>query len=140
MSDATTQTEVTTTTPAKPKVKAPPKSKYGTGRLKSEKKAAKKAAAKPAAKAKAAPKTAKAAAKPAKAKSEASPRTRSDLPADSVIKWAGGENPAREGTGRHARWEILRKAAGKTVGQFLAAGGNGQTLRNAIKDGSASIK
>lgn len=44
-----------------------------------------------------------------------------------------GKNPKREGSDAFARWELLKKYDGKTVAEFLAAGGNPTTLRNAVK-------
>jgi hypothetical protein len=117
----TTNTE--TTAPAK-------KSRY-TGKRKSEKVAAKKVAKAAASKKVTAPKAK--AAKPA-----AAPRVRGDLPPEKTIAWKG-ENPAREGSDRHARWRLLEKSDGKTVEKFLAAGGNSQTLRNAIKSGNVKL-
>jgi hypothetical protein len=49
------------------------------------------------------------------------------------ILWGGEPNPARAGSGRHLRVDMLIKFNRKTVADYLAAGGNPQTLRNCIK-------
>jgi outer membrane biosynthesis protein TonB len=107
------------TATAKPKVKPKPKPKF-TGKRKVKKVAPKKAAA------------------PKAAAKSAAPRA--DLPPTAVIKWIGGENPGREGSGRHERVAKLIKFSGKTVEAYLKAGGPAATLRNSIRLGIAALK
>jgi hypothetical protein len=105
------------------------KSKKGQGKM------AKTATAPRAAK-KAAPAPKKTAAAPKKA-AKAAPAAESGevrslkFSSDSKITWVGdkdGKNPFREGSGRHARTELLRKHNGKTVKTFLGNGGLTKTL------------
>jgi hypothetical protein len=35
---------------------------------------------------------------------------------ESVFTWVGSENPSREGTKRHERYEIMRQMSGSTLG------------------------
>jgi hypothetical protein len=56
-----------------------------------------------------------------------------------VIRWLGDGNPKKAGTGAHARWDVLIRHGGKTVGEFLAAGGNPVTLQNAILQKRAEL-
>jgi hypothetical protein len=58
------------------------------------------------------PKQAAAAAKPPVGKSKIAP--------DATVIWAGKENPFREGSGAHARTEIVRKASGQQVSAVQA--------------------
>ena len=55
------------------------------------------------------------------------------------IKFSG-DNPKKPGSSAHARWELLIKHSGKTVGDFLAAGGNPVTLKNALDRKSAALE
>jgi hypothetical protein len=66
--------------------------------------------------------------------------SRAELPPIAVIKWIGGENPAREGSGRHERVARLIKFSGKTVEAYLKAGGASATLRNSIRLGLVLLK
>jgi pyruvate/2-oxoglutarate dehydrogenase complex dihydrolipoamide acyltransferase (E2) component len=101
----------------KPAAKKATKPKY-TGKRKAPKPAPKKKAAAP-----------KPAAKPA------------GKPAadDAVIAWQGKDNPFRPGSGRHERTERLRKHSGKTVAQFLAAGGKRGTIAKCKSMGLVKI-
>ena len=54
-----------------------------------------------------------------------------EFPPTAVIRFRG-ENPKREGTDAHARWEKLRQHNGMTVDKYIASGGNPTTLKNAI--------
>jgi hypothetical protein len=90
---------------------------------------AKKAVAKKAAK-KPAKKAAKKVAKKVSADGVAK-APRSKFGADQVVTWIAKENPCREGSARHDRYEKLRKASGKTVEKVLAAGVPSATLINA---------
>jgi hypothetical protein len=69
----------------------------------------------------------------AKKANETGGRTRTKLPPDAKIVWIGKENPAREGSGRHARIELVRRGHGQTVKTFLAKGGRGATLANCVR-------
>jgi len=51
-----------------------------------------------------------------------------------------GENPKKEGTAPHKRWELLVQHHEKTVAEFLEAGGNPVTLKNAIASGYATLR
>jgi hypothetical protein len=48
------------------------------------------------------------------------------------ITWIGGENPARDGTERHVRFQRVIKHSGKTVEAFLKAGGIDGTLQRCV--------
>jgi hypothetical protein len=101
----------------------------------------KRAAAPKKAKAKkaAAPKKAKAAKKVKAAKAaKTAGRPRATVDENQKILEVS-ENPKREGTGAHERFEALRKAKGKTIKTFLANGGNLTTLKNAVKAKKAKI-
>lgn len=83
----------------------------------------------------------KKAAKPAKktakkAKAKAAPKVHRDDA--KKLSWVhkGEGNGVREGTDRHARREMLRKAAvaGKTVGEFVKGGGKRSSLSAAITE------
>jgi hypothetical protein len=119
-------------TKAAPAESDPPKAEGVTGVAK---KAVAKKAAKPAKKA--AKKVAK---KAAKAEGEAR-APRSKFPSDAVVTWTAKDgNPCREGTARWDRYELLRKASGKTVEKVLAAGVPSATLINASAAKVISIK
>lgn len=62
------------------------------------------------------------------------------LDRDAVIKVTVDKNPRKPGTGAHARFALLMEHGGKTVGTFLDAKGNPETLENAIKDGRVSLE
>jgi hypothetical protein len=57
--------------------------------------------------------------------------------ADAKLVRLRDDNPKTPGSAAHKRWETLFAACaeGKTVAAFEAAGGNGETLRNAIAKG-----
>jgi hypothetical protein len=131
--DTTMPPEATQTAPeaAAPETKKKPvatKKPRFTGKRKAKSAAPRKAASKP--KAKAAP------------KKSAAPRA--DLPPTAKIVWIGvgaaKDNPARERTARHKRVQKLMAAHGKTVAEFLKAGGVAATLRNSIRLGIAALK
>jgi hypothetical protein len=65
---------------------------------------------------------------------------RPDFPEAAIIRWVGGANPKKAGSAPHERWELLIAHSGRSVGQFVAAGGNTQTLANAIKGGYAQLQ
>jgi hypothetical protein len=67
--------------------------------------------------------------------SAAAPKgSRKAAPAQGTIKALTPRNPRKPGTGKHARMALLLKHNGKTVKEFGEAGGNMQTLKNAIKE------
>lgn len=51
-----------------------------------------------------------------------------------------GDNPKKAGTAPHKRWELLRTHSDKTVAEFLEAGGNPTTLKNAVAGGYVILK
>ena len=59
---------------------------------------------------------------------------RSSFPSNSFIKMLVNHNPRKVGSGKHKRMSVLMAHNGKTVGEFLAAGGNAETLKNAVKE------
>lgn len=64
----------------------------------------------------------------------------SHLDDDSVIEMLAKENPRKPGSGAHARFDVLMRHGGKTVGEYKAAGGNTETLENAITAGRAKLR
>jgi hypothetical protein len=77
------------------------------------------------------------------ARAQPKPRT-ADLAAAAEGRLArlAGDNPKRPGSGAHARWEALFAAcaAGSTVQAFAAAGGNLDTLANAVAKGYVKVE
>jgi hypothetical protein len=68
-------------------------------------------------------------------------RQRAGLPAgNGTITLRVPRNPRKPGSGQHARFALLLAHNGKTVTEFLAAGGNPQTLKNAISQNLAEVK
>lgn len=63
---------------------------------------------------------------------------RSEFDPVARIKWSG-KNPKHEGSSAYERWELVRTSSGKTVMEFLAAGGNPTSLRNAIAKGRVEL-
>lgn len=63
------------------------------------------------------------------------------LPPDSVMSRARDGNPKKEGSSAHKRWSLMftHCERGSTVSEFLAAGGNAETLRNAVLKGYARL-
>jgi hypothetical protein len=57
-----------------------------------------------------------------------------------TIKMLVKTNIKKPGSGQATRFGVLLRHDGKTVKEFLAAGGNPETLKNAIKDGNAEIE
>jgi hypothetical protein len=58
---------------------------------------------------------------------------------DAVITVVAAENPRREGTAPHDRFKVVMKHNGKTVGQFLKAGGETRALRRAVSEKLAKV-
>jgi hypothetical protein len=56
-----------------------------------------------------------------------------------IITMLTNENPRKPGTGAYTRFEQLRSFAGKTVRDYKAAGGNMETLDNAIAAKRAQV-
>lgn len=104
---------------------------------KTPKKAAKKAA-KTAPK-KSAKKAAKAA--PKKAAKKSADGAGSRKAPEGKIQWIfeGEGNGVREGTGRHERRELLRRANGKTVKTYLENGGSIATLNRAVSEKAVKV-
>lgn len=78
--------------------------------------------------------------KVARQQSKKSKEAAAVLSETAVIKILTEGNPRKPGTGAHARFEKLREFNGKTVGAYAAAGGNLETLTNAIKDKRAAAE
>jgi hypothetical protein len=53
--------------------------------------------------------------------------------AGAVIKLLTSRNPTKPGTAKHKRWSILFAHNGKTWEEYRDAGGNPDTLKNALK-------
>jgi len=51
-----------------------------------------------------------------------------------------GKNPKKAGSAAYGRWALLKQHHGKTVDEFIEAGGNHLTLRNAIRSGYADLR
>jgi len=62
-----------------------------------------------------------------------------DVPSG-TIRVANGTNPKKAGSGAAKRWDLLFSHDGKTVAEFLAAGGNPETLANAMTKGNVEVK
>lgn len=60
--------------------------------------------------------------------------------AKGVIMALVPRNPRKPGTGKFERMALLLKHNGKTVDDFAKAGGNLETLRNAIKEQIVEVK
>lgn len=57
-----------------------------------------------------------------------------------TIRVANGTNPKKPGSGAAKRWDLLFSHDGKTVDEFVAAGGNPETLANAMAKGNVEVK
>jgi len=70
-------------------------------------------------------------------------KVRGEKPFDDEARMARAKpgNPKAPGTSSHARWErcLQHCDRGATVAQFLEAGGNYTTLKNAVKKGYAKV-
>jgi hypothetical protein len=56
-----------------------------------------------------------------------------------TIKVLNGANPKKPGSGAAKRWDLLFSHDGKTVAEFAAAGGNLETLANAMTKGNVEV-
>lgn len=65
-----------------------------------------------------------------------------ELPMDSKIVRERDGNPKKEGTDPWKRWAFMFSYAdnGKTVGEYVTAGGNPTTLKNGVKMGWVKVK
>lgn len=65
-----------------------------------------------------------------------------ELPMESKITRERDGNPKKEGTDPWKRWAFMFSYAdnGKTVGEFVTAGGNPTTLKNGVKMGWVKVK
>jgi hypothetical protein len=77
----------------------------------------------------------------ASAKTSTPRPARSDVDPAAVMSRTRDGNPKKAGSGAYARWTLMFTHCdrGSTVGEFLAAGGNPETLRNAIIKGFAAV-
>lgn len=91
---------------------------------------------------------AKAPPKAAPADSEsADARRRGPKPGAGDWPWSAGAritlltkvNPCKRGTAKHDRWSIVFEHDGKTWEEYREAGGNPETLRNAVKTSVATV-
>ena len=57
-----------------------------------------------------------------------------------TIHVVNGTNPKKAGSGAAKRWDLLFSHDGKTVDQFITAGGNPETLANAMAKGNVEVK
>jgi hypothetical protein len=67
-------------------------------------------------------------------------RKRGSINEGGVIKMLVKHNPRKAGTPKHVRMGILMQHNGKTVKEFLKAGGNPLTLKNAIKENLVEVE
>lgn len=77
---------------------------------------------------------------PAPAKGERAGKKGASIPDDGTIRMLTKDNPRKPGSGAHARFEVLRKFDGKKVAAYRAAGGNMETLDNAVAAGRAKVE
>jgi hypothetical protein len=89
--------------------------------------------------AKNAKKTARKTASKKSAKNARSPATKFAETAKIKANFTAKEIPAREGTGRFERLQLVLKHNGKTVGSFVEHGGLQATLGRAVKDGWVKV-
>lgn len=61
-------------------------------------------------------------------------------PANGRIVALVQRNPRKQGTGKHARMAVLLQHNGKTVDEYAKAGGNLETLKNAMKEGIVEVR
>jgi hypothetical protein len=66
--------------------------------------------------------------------------TPAPAPANGRIVAMVQRNPRKQGTAKHARMALLLQHNGKTVAEFAAAGGNLETLKNAIKESIVEVR
>jgi len=66
--------------------------------------------------------------------------TKSNFPSNAVITTLVKHNPRKVGSGKHQRMAVLLAHNGKTVKEFLAAGGNSETLKNAVKEKIVEVR
>lgn len=64
-----------------------------------------------------------------------------ELPPEATMQRARDGNPKKEGSSAHKRWALMftHCERSSTVSEFLAAGGNAETLRNAVLKGYARL-
>jgi len=61
-------------------------------------------------------------------------------PPDGYIVTLVKHNPRKVGTGKFERMALLLKFDGKSVAEFAAAGGNLETLKNAVTEGLVEVR
>jgi len=59
---------------------------------------------------------------------------------DAIIRMKVKHNVRKPGSGAAERFRVLLDHDGKKVQEFISAGGNPETLKNAIKDGNAEVE
>jgi hypothetical protein len=67
-------------------------------------------------------------------------RKRGSINESGIIKLLVKHNPRKAGTPKHSRMAILMQHNGKTVKEFLKAGGNPLTLKNAMKENLVEVE
>ncbi len=65
--------------------------------------------------------------------------TSNEFDKSAVMTFTGKKNPKKEGTSAYDRWALLIKFSGRKVGDFVVAGGNTTTLKNAIAQDRATL-
>lgn len=63
----------------------------------------------------------------------------SDLDGSAVLTIVNTANPKQAGSSAHGRWSLLLGGGHATVADFLQAGGNPETLKNAVAKGYAKL-
>jgi hypothetical protein len=59
---------------------------------------------------------------------------------EAIIRMKVKHNVRKPGSGAAERFRVLLDHDGKKVQEFISAGGNPETLKNAIKDGNAEVE
>jgi hypothetical protein len=77
---------------------------------------------------------------PAPALRNTNARGKASYPAGAVIVMAIKHNIRKAGTAKHARFAVLLAHHGKTYGEYLKAGGNAETLRNAVNEALCEVQ
>jgi hypothetical protein len=78
---------------------------------------------------------------PAPKAAAAAPKLRpGKIPGTAIIRVVTGTNPRRAGTTQHARYEIIIAHNGKTVAEYVAAGGQLDALTYAVQGGHVQLE
>jgi hypothetical protein len=61
-------------------------------------------------------------------------------PPQAIITMAVKRNIRKPGSGKHARFQVLLDHHGKTYAEYIQAGGNPETLRNAVTEAVCEVR